>query len=144
MAKEERKALKTYREKRNFDATPEPASGGEANGKARSFVVQKHWATRLHYDFRLELDGTMKSWAVPKGPSFDPPTSAWPCRRGPPDRVRPLRGHHPRRQYGAGTVIVWDKGVWIPLEDPHEGSAPASSSSSCAATSCTGIGHWCG
>lgn len=65
------RALKTYRDKRNFDATPEPSAGGVANDAERSFVVQKHWATRLHYDFRLELDGTMKSWAVPKGPGYD-------------------------------------------------------------------------
>ena len=61
----DKSALKTYRDKRNFDATPEPAEGGEANEHARSFVVQKHWATRLHYVFRLERVGTMKSWAVP-------------------------------------------------------------------------------
>ena len=64
-------ALKAYRDKRNFDITPEPAGGGVANEHERVFVIQKHWATRLHYDLRLELDGTMKSWAVPKGPSFD-------------------------------------------------------------------------
>lgn len=62
--------LKTYKAKRNFAVTSEPAEGGKANAAARSFVIQKHWATRLHYDFRLELDGSMKSWAVPKGPSF--------------------------------------------------------------------------
>src|SRR5665647_424608 len=59
-------ALRSYREKRNFDITPEPAEGGVADEAARTFVIQKHWATRLHYDFRLELEGTMKSWAVPK------------------------------------------------------------------------------
>ena len=64
--------LAKYRAKRNFDVTAEPAEGGEANEAARAFVIQKHWASHLHYDFRLELDGAMKSWAVPKGPSFDP------------------------------------------------------------------------
>ena len=64
--------LKAYTAKRNFKITSEPPEGGKANESARSFVIQKHWATRLHYDFRLELDGTMKSWAVPKGPSLDP------------------------------------------------------------------------
>jgi bifunctional non-homologous end joining protein LigD len=118
----DRNALKTYREKRNFDATPEPAEGGEADEGARSFVVQKHWATRLHYDFRLELDGTMKSWAVPKGPSFDPNDK----RMAMPTEDHPIaynrfEGTIPAGNYGAGKVIIWDKGTWHPLEDPHKG-----------------------
>jgi bifunctional non-homologous end joining protein LigD len=115
-------ALKTYREKRNFDATPEPAQGGVPNEDARTFVIQKHWATRLHYDFRLELEGTMKSWAVPKGPSFDPADK----RMAMPTEDHPIsynsfEGTIPAGNYGAGKVIIWDKGVWIPLEDPHKG-----------------------
>jgi bifunctional non-homologous end joining protein LigD len=116
------RALASYREKRHFDATPEPAEGGEANEAARSFVVQKHWATRLHYDFRLELDGTMKSWAVPKGPSFDPAVK----RMAMPTEDHPIaynrfEGTIPPGNYGAGRVIIWDKGTWHPLEDPRKG-----------------------
>jgi bifunctional non-homologous end joining protein LigD len=66
-------ALKEYKAKRNFSITSEPAEGGAASKGALTFVIQKHWATRLHYDFRLELDGTMKSWAVPKGPQLRQP-----------------------------------------------------------------------
>jgi bifunctional non-homologous end joining protein LigD len=115
-------SLKTYREKRNFDATPEPAEGGVPNEHERTFVVQKHWATRLHYDFRLELDGTMKSWAVPKGPSFDPADKrmAMPTEDHPISYNR-FEGTIPPGNYGAGKVIIWDKGVWIPLEDPRKG-----------------------
>jgi bifunctional non-homologous end joining protein LigD len=118
----DRSALKTYRDKRDFDATPEPADGGTPNESARSFVIQKHWATRLHYDFRLELDGTMKSWAVPKGPSYDPHDK----RMAMPTEDHPIaynkfEGTIPAGNYGAGKVIIWDKGVWVPLEDPHEG-----------------------
>ncbi|MCG2591335.1 DNA ligase D [Ramlibacter sp. XY19] len=114
--------LRKYREKRNFDATPEPSEGGIANEAARSFVIQKHWATRLHYDFRLELDGTMKSWAVPKGPSYDPQDK----RMAMPTEDHPIaynrfEGTIPAGNYGAGKVIIWDKGTWIPLEDPRKG-----------------------
>ncbi len=115
-------ALKTYRDKRNFDLTPEPAAGGAANEQARAFVVQKHWATRLHYDFRLELGGTMKSWAVPKGPSFDPADKRMAVHvEDHPISYNSFEGTIPPKQYGAGRVIVWDKGVWLPLEDPYEG-----------------------
>jgi bifunctional non-homologous end joining protein LigD len=119
---DERASLKTYRDKRNFDATPEPAEGGVANEEERAFVIQKHWATRLHYDFRLELEGTMKSWAVPKGPSFDPADK----RMAMPTEDHPIaynrfEGTIPAGNYGAGKVIIWDKGTWHPLEDPHKG-----------------------
>lgn len=124
MAKDDRahRALKTYREKRNFEATPEPAEGGVANEEERAFVIQKHWASRLHYDFRLELDGTMKSWAVPKGPSYDPADKrmAMPTEDHPISYNR-FEGTIPPGNYGAGKVIIWDKGTWIPLEDPHKG-----------------------
>jgi bifunctional non-homologous end joining protein LigD len=118
----DKSALQKYRDKRNFDATPEPAEGGEANEDARSFVVQKHWATRLHYDFRLELEGTMKSWAVPKGPSYDPGDKrmAMPTEDHPISYNR-FEGSIPAGNYGAGKVIIWDKGTWIPLEDPQQG-----------------------
>ena len=115
-------ALKAYRDKRNFDITPEPADGGVANENERVFVIQKHWATRLHYDFRLELDGTMKSWAVPKGPSFDPADKRMAVHvEDHPLSYNDFEGTIPPKQYGAGKVIIWDKGVWIPNGDPHTG-----------------------
>ncbi|MEJ7928534.1 DNA ligase D [Ramlibacter sp. AN1015] len=113
-------ALQTYRAKRDFARTPEPAEGGAADESARAFVIQKHWARRLHYDFRLELEGTMKSWAVPKGPSLDPADK----RMAMPTEDHPIaynrfEGEIPAGNYGAGKVIIWDKGVWLPLdEDP--------------------------
>lgn len=115
-------ALKAYRSKRRFEATPEPAAGGVANEAERAFVVQKHWARRLHYDFRLELEGTMKSWAVPKGPSYDPADK----RMAMPTEDHPIaynrfEGTIPEGNYGAGKVVVWDKGTWHPLEDAHRG-----------------------
>jgi bifunctional non-homologous end joining protein LigD len=115
-------ALKTYRRKRDFDITPEPAAGGAANEQERAFVIQKHWASRLHYDLRLELEGTMKSWAVPKGPSFDPADKRMAVHvEDHPISYNTFEGTIPPGQYGAGKVIVWDKGVWLALEDPHKG-----------------------
>jgi bifunctional non-homologous end joining protein LigD len=111
--------LASYRAKRDFTRTGEPSEGGGANSAQPSFVVQKHWASRLHYDFRLELDGTMKSWAVPKGPSFDPADKRMAVHvEDHPISYRDFEGEIPSGQYGAGKVIVWDKGSWSPLDDP--------------------------
>lgn len=115
-------SLKTYKAKRNFGITSEPAEGGMPNTEARSFVIQKHWASHLHYDFRLELDGAMKSWAVPKGPSFDTHDKRMAVHvEDHPIAYNKFEGTIPEKQYGAGKVIIWDKGVWTPLTDPHEG-----------------------
>lgn len=120
-------ALKLYKSKRNFSITSEPAEGGEPGVDALTFVIQKHWATRLHYDFRLELDGTMKSWAVPKGPSYDPRDKRMAVHvEDHPISYADFEGTIPAKQYGAGKVIIWDKGTWTPLEDPHAGFARGS------------------
>lgn len=115
-------ALKLYKAKRNFQITSEPAEGGDPGLDALTFVIQKHWASRLHYDFRLELDGTMKSWAVPKGPSYDPRDKRMAVHvEDHPISYSDFEGTIPAKQYGAGKVIIWDKGSWEPLEDPHKG-----------------------
>ncbi|MBJ2154259.1 DNA ligase D [Variovorax sp. IB41] len=114
--------LKKYKAKRNFDITPEPADGGESTAGALQFVVQKHWATRLHYDFRLELQGAMKSWAVPKGPSYDPEDRRMAVHvEDHPMSYNRFEGQIPAKQYGAGKVIVWDKGAWVPIGDAKKG-----------------------
>jgi bifunctional non-homologous end joining protein LigD len=117
-------ALKQYKAKRNFSITSEPAEGGQASTGALTFVIQKHWASRLHYDFRLELDGTMKSWAVPKGPSYDSHDRRMAVHvEDHPISYSDFEGTIPPKQYGAGEVIVWDKGTWEPVGDPHQGYA---------------------
>ena len=114
--------LERYKSKRDFSITSEPAEGGEQGKEELSFVIQKHWASRLHYDFRLELDGTMKSWAVPKGPSYDPKDKRMAVHvEDHPIAYASFEGTIPEKHYGAGKVIIWDKGTWTPLDDPHQG-----------------------
>ena len=115
-------SLKVYKSKRDFSITSEPAEGGQPGKDALTFVIQKHWASRLHYDFRLELDGVMKSWAVPKGPSYDTHDKRMAVHvEDHPISYSDFEGTIPEKQYGAGKVIIWDKGTWEPEGDPHAG-----------------------
>ena len=118
-------ALDAYRAKRDFHRSPEPRGAARAARKGgHSFVVQKHAARQLHYDFRLEQDGVLLSWAVPKGPSLDPADKRLAMEvEDHPLEYGAFEGVIPAGEYGGGTVMVWDRGIWIPQGDPVEGYA---------------------
>jgi bifunctional non-homologous end joining protein LigD len=118
--------LAEYRRKRHFGVTPEPAGRpGRRRSRGLAFVVQKHRASHLHYDVRLEHEGAMLSWAVPKGPSLDPATKRLAMMTEPhPMDYNAFEGVIPESEYGGGTVMVWDRGTWEP-QSPEVGAALA-------------------
>ncbi len=116
--------LDTYRAKRSLDRTPEPAGAVASQGSARLFVVHQHAARRLHFDLRLEMEGVLRSWAVPKGPSYDTAEKRLAVHvEDHPLEYGDFEGLIPEGNYGAGAVIVWDRGEWVSVGDPLEGLA---------------------
>jgi bifunctional non-homologous end joining protein LigD len=114
--------LSEYHRKRDFEVTAEPRGEEHESGEILAFVVQKHAASHLHYDFRLELDGVLLSWAVPKGPSLDPSVRRLAVHvEDHPIEYGDFEGVIPKKEYGGGTVMVWDRGAWVPRSDPRAG-----------------------
>src|SRR5215469_7039204 len=115
--------LDRYRDKRRFGETPEPKGGGAGEAEP-IYVIQKHHARRMHYDLRLEMGGTLKSWAVPEGPCLDPKVRRFAkLVEDHPIEYATFEGRIPAGNYGAGTVIVWDRGSYVTLSDPEQALA---------------------
>jgi DNA ligase D-like protein (predicted 3'-phosphoesterase) len=123
---EQKDSLKEYRARRNFRRTPEPSGRRKKKpGKQPIFVIQKHAARNLHYDFRLEVDGVLKSWAVPKGPSTDPREKrAALATEDHPLEYAEFEGVIPKGEYGGGTMMVWDRGTYRNLTQKNEKKVP--------------------